>query len=136
MRPTTLFSNHDEILRSAEVRTTDDRVVPANEPAGKAADRSSAFSIFNSFSDESLRASRGFHMSAKLLVVLAAAGTFGAYVLARESKPTTPTVVQQEPVQVPQSPAVSPLISPMWSPRSVNRLTSSRCSEPRRKPWP
>src|SRR5689334_2932112 len=121
MRPTTLF-NHDEILRSTNA-PIDETVVaeqPAGEQSGQSMIGSSSFSIFNEMPD-AVR-SRGFHMSAKLLIALAVAGTFGGYAIARESKGTQPTVVQQEPAQAEQTPSAAPLpaIDPIASPTAVD----------------
>lgn len=108
MRPTTLFSNHDEITYAAHVPEVNDaRIVePGSGDRGERTLGSSAFSMFNDVPD-ALRASRGFHLSARVMIALAVAATFGGYALAREQKArnTTPVVVQEPaPIEEPIAP--------------------------------
>src|SRR5688572_13001580 len=105
MRPTTLFSNHDEILRSADVPDVNAETIDV--PARPVSIGSRAFSMFNELPDEALRASRGFHRSAKVIVGLIVVGTLGAYGIAREARQNDSNVTRQAPASIQQTPAVT-----------------------------
>jgi hypothetical protein len=112
MRPTTLFSNHEDIARAADAPVTDMPVRTPDMPVRNAAIGSRAFSMFNDLPDGALRASRGFHLGAKAFVAIAAAATFGAYVIAREARKDTPVVIEQG-TQIEQAPSqAAPILPP------------------------
>ena len=105
MRPTTLFSNHDGILRSTNVKDVNAEAIDV--PGRPVSFGSRAFSMFNDLPDDALRASRGFHMSAKVVVGLIVAGTLGAYGIAREARQDNSHVTHQAPASIEQAPAVT-----------------------------
>ena len=83
------------------------------------------------FNDGGLRAPRGFHLSAKALIALAVAATFGGYAVARESKSraTTPVVVEK-PVRIqrpvtPMPPAIDPATEATSSTPAVPKVERS-----------